>query len=299
MIIELKDIVYFVAGLAGGFGINHFFFKKQSKADERAERNLYVELDRHYEQALRNGVRDAEILEVIRRMQAEVAPLFDLVEIKAQMEQVMQSMESVNSEQKIPQDLVFRYKALGDRWSELASVQLELKVLDSKGQVDLDRFKIAHRSIFPDNYPWAGELRREHVYIADTLGTIARIVDLAEAETKISTIPPDRIDSNLQRLFNHWNEGVDRLQGREPQTKISEVAHFHHELEMIHPFLDGNGRIGRMILEEQLAFLFGSQITFRPERNDYYRALRALDMGSSELLVGLIETELKKFSVPL
>jgi fido (protein-threonine AMPylation protein) len=205
----------------------------------------------------------------------------------------------MRSTRKLPDELVLKYKALGNRWSELASSQLHLRILDQVGHVHIDRLKIAHRSIFPDSSPWAGKLRKEHVYIVDTHGTVARIVDLAEAETKMSTIAPERIDDNLQRLFGHWNQIVEKLCEREAVTKLDEVAHFHHEFELIHPFADGNGRIGRMLLEEQLAQLFGEQITFRPERQSYYLALRASDMGSINNLKQLIREELEKFNVAI
>ena len=65
MNVELKEVFFFVAGLIGGFLTNQFFFKKQTVLNEQSERNLYMELDRHYEQALRDGIRNAEILEII------------------------------------------------------------------------------------------------------------------------------------------------------------------------------------------------------------------------------------------
>lgn len=297
--LEVKDLVILVVGLTGGFLTNRYFFTKQTVASEDMETNLYALLDRNYDQALKNGVRNASILHLIQRSEGEVEPLSDLIEIKGQMEQVLLTLEELKGQSELPLDLVFKYKALGDRWSELASVQLELRVLNPQGKISFSRFKLAHKSIFPDNFPWAGELRKEHVQIVDTLGTVARIVDLAEMETNLSTIPPERIESNLRQLFEHWNVSAPKFLAQSSEIRISEVSHFHHELEMIHPFTDGNGRIGRMVLEEQLAFLFGSSIKFRPERTEYYRALRSLDMGNSEQLEVLIREALVQFNVAL
>ena len=157
---------------------------------------------------------------------------------------------------QLPLDEIFRYKALGDRWSELASIQLNLKILDQSGKIDIERLFAVHRSIFPDNFPWAGKYRNQHVYVVDNFGTTTRVVDAVHAESRTGTIAPDAIEDNLESLLQHWNTNISQTFQRESRFKIDEVANFHHEFELIHPFLDGNGRIGRMLLEEQLSFLF-------------------------------------------
>jgi len=292
---EIKDLVILIVGLAGGFAGNAFFFKKSLHLSTASEEDLNQTLSKTHEQILRNGIRDATILDTIKKMKIEVEPLSDLVEIKEKMDFIYASLPKKD----ISTDDILRFKALSDRWSDLASIQFNIKILNTEGKISLERLQIAHKSIFPENSPWAGELRKEHVYIIDTIGTVARIVDLAETESKTSTISPDRIPLNLENLFNHWNSNIKTLVSDSGQVKISEVAHFHHELEMIHPFTDGNGRIGRMLLEEQLAILFNKKIKFRPEREKYYKALRMLDLGSSEAFIEIIQAELEKFNVSL
>ncbi|MDR1725303.1 MAG: Fic family protein [Bacteroidales bacterium] len=53
---------------------------------------------------------------------------------------------------------------------------------------------------------------------------------------------------------------------------LDKIAHFHAELETIHPFNDGNGRIGRMIINQQLALLDLPPIIIqnKSKHTDYY-----------------------------
>jgi len=47
-----------------------------------------------------------------------------------------------------------------------------------------------------------------------------------------------------------------------------------------------------MILEEQLSFLFKVKVSFSPNKDDYYKALRMMDMGHNDFFKDLISKEL-------
>ena len=56
---------------------------------------------------------------------------------------------------------------------------------------------------------------------------------------------------------------------------LDKVARFHLDFETIHPFCDGNGRMGREIINMQLLALEFPRITIRnKEKATYYQALR-------------------------
>lgn len=280
-------------GLAGGWLTALHFERRQRKAAEPSEELICDRIEKTYHQTLRLGISQSNVVAAIRRYELRHEEIDDIVEIKARMEQLLCRMNSTTGD--LPQDEVIEYKSLGDRWSQIASERLGIQIVSADGRIELERLFAAHENLFPSDYLGAGVLRQRHAYILDTMGTVARIVDLSETASMMATIPPTAIRENLERLFEHWNSSLFQLELRPAAEKVREVSHFHHEFELIHPFSDGNGRIGRMVLVEHLAYLFGTKISFRPQRDAYYRAMRSMDLGSTDALCSLIEDELSKF----
>lgn len=88
------------------------------------------------------------------------------------------------------------------------------------------------------------------------------------------------------------------------QAAIPEMlAELHAALEQIHPFLDGNGRTGRLVVNLLLVRLgYPPAIIYKGDRDRYLRALRRADQGDcgqlGELLARAILDNLYKFIVP-
>ncbi|AHG80839.1 Filamentation induced by cAMP protein Fic [Bibersteinia trehalosi USDA-ARS-USMARC-188] len=75
-----------------------------------------------------------------------------------------------------------------------------------------------------------GEFKKEQNYIADTLSRKILFVPIS----------PEKLESGLDRLFDYIHQNTDPV--------LLKTAVTHLEFEALHPFQDGNGRIGRMLI---------------------------------------------------
>lgn len=82
---------------------------------------------------------------------------------------------------------------------------------------------------------------------------------------------PEQIQSLMERAIEHY---VNDHEGYVTDM----VARFHLEFERVHPFCDGNGRIGRMLMNYQLFRLGFPVIIIRDkEKSIYYQSFREYD----------------------
>jgi len=84
---------------------------------------------------------------------------------------------------------------------------------------------------------------------------------------------------------------------------IERIAAAHGELERIHPFLDGNGRAGRLVMNLLLVRVgFPPAIIYTRDRSRYLRALQRADTGEpgplGEMIARAVLDNLYRFVVP-
>ncbi|SHM50325.1 Fic/DOC family protein [Ruminococcus flavefaciens] len=108
------------------------------------------------------------------------------------------------------------------------SVKAE-KELDFK-DVDFEYYKGLHKLIFGDLYEWAGTVRTINI---SKKGTV--FCDHNELE-------------RLGRLRFERLRARDFFRDMEYDEFVSEVSELYHELNMLHPFREGNGRTLRLFV---------------------------------------------------
>ncbi|HEY0167698.1 MAG TPA: Fic family protein [Jatrophihabitans sp.] len=114
--------------------------------------------------------------------------------------------------------------------------------------------------------------------------------------------PPPFTD--IDALMRDWVNSVDDLRSPQEDEPFAErLARVHNAFECIHPFLDGNGRTGRLLLNLVLARLgYPPAIIFKNERTKYLTAMRKADNGHcgplGEHIARAVTSNLYRFVVP-
>ncbi len=108
---------------------------------------------------------------------------------------------------------------------------------------------------------------------------------------------------DVPALVGDWLVDAQQLPQDGPFTEPETLAKLHAEFEQIHPFLDGNGRTGRLVLNLLLVRLgYPPAIIYKGERARYLAALRRSDAGDygplGEFLARAVLDNLHKFVVP-
>lgn len=95
--------------------------------------------------------------------------------------------------------------------------------------------------------------------------------------------------------MNSFLKGINRYQ----KNPIASIAADHYEFESIHPFFDGNGRVGRILMMTQFLSLgYAPPVIRIDDQYAYYLALGKGDMGDFKNLVQMIaESSLRGYEL--
>lgn len=95
------------------------------------------------------------------------------------------------------------------------------------GKWDLSHFEKIHKFIFQDVYPFAGEIRRESI-----------------AKGNFQFAVPMFIEGESERIFGLLKQ-ENYLSGLNKPEMCERLAYYYSEINVLHPFREGNGRAER------------------------------------------------------
>lgn len=100
---------------------------------------------------------------------------------------------------------------------------------------------------------------------------------------------PENVEIDLQEL-------IDEINSYDGNDHYTVGLYFHATFENIHPFADGNGRVGRTLMNYYfMTHGIAPVIIYNDDKNDYYDALEAYDTkGTLEPLKIFVENQQQK-----
>jgi fido (protein-threonine AMPylation protein) len=176
------------------------------------------------------------------------------------------------------------------RFSSLNAQTRVCPFLDEKGRISIESLLDNHKALLEGVMVKAGELRANDVFIKcykmddNECGTT--LVSSKESITNL--MPSHEVHLTLSDIIKDWNKKVSKVKNYGVKDKVEFVSRFHLYFEMIHPFLDGNGRIGRNLIEEQLSYLFSQIVRFSPDIKQYHHSIELGIKGDESELRKLI-----------
>jgi len=139
----------------------------------------------------------------------------------------------------------------------LAQVYEYIKKIAPQQPLTIDMILLLHKMLLTNiRDEAAGRFRKEG--------------EMVQVGTHIG-LPPEFINKRIQEILIQYNSEINI-------PFVHRIAQLHAEFESIHPFIDGNGRIGR-VLNNYLLIREGFPpiIVRNKEKESYYSALRSFD----------------------
>lgn len=124
-------------------------------------------------------------------------------------------------------------KELDQAEAEISAVQISTLTIEDKPPLENFNWKLLcdiHHYVFGDIYEWAGNIRT---------------IELSKGSSSFARI--DRIVPSLEEIFEALAH-EDYLYGLNKDEFVERLAHYYSELNVVHPFREGNGRAIRTFL---------------------------------------------------
>lgn len=121
--------------------------------------------------------------------------------------------------------------------------------------------------------------------------------DGPEAAGNVVPLPAAEVEGALTALLDWWQGNHPTLRDAASDEIATSLADFHHRFFIIHPFIDGNGRLARLLLDQAARELLGKGIgrQFTRPPTEYYQTLAAANDGDlgplSRRILDMLEEE--------
>lgn len=229
---------------------------------------LEYEKSRIGKESLLNLIDEVEVAEAVYNSNAIEHSTLSLLET----EKILLDME-------VSRDLSLRevYEA-----KNLARVVSYIKEKSRTADLDQDLILLLHQMLIGGiNDEFAGRFRAEGEYV--------RVGSYIAAA-------PEKILSLMHELFSEYHTSLN-------DYFISKIAKFHLKFESIHPFCDGNGRIGRVLINYQLIKLGFPSIIIRDKEQALYHSAfqefhnkKSLNIMEKIIYLALVESLHKRLA---
>ena len=171
----------------------------------------------------------------------------------------------------------------------LMLVKLQTKPLPSPKELfSVNYFIDLHRQVFEHIYPFAGKIRSENITKGNT-----------------PFCRPEFIYKYLNMLFDKIFDDIKKIKSKE--DIIVFLSYYYSELNVVHPFREGNGRIMREYLRQVVLFinknlgfdyeLDFSNVTLEDKNNLMNGSIMSAMNGNLELLNKFFNNMLKEKEV--
>jgi cell filamentation protein len=148
---------------------------------------------------------------------------------------------------------------------------LELTQSPVEGSFDLAHLCKIHQYLFQDVYEWAGEVRTVDIIRGDSRFCNVRHI-LSYSNTVFSGLAAEKYLVNL-----------------EPEVFANRLAHYLSEINAIHPFREGNGRVQRLFIS-QLAENAGYSLDYSAlDQAELYPVMQESFLGCPSQLKAAVE----------
>jgi Fic family protein len=191
------------------------------------------------------------------RIEGTQATLKEVLEFEANPQKETKKYEEI-------QEVINYRKALTVATSEMEKLSFSTRVIKKAHEILLQGVRGENKD--------RGNFRQGQVFIGKSGVNIEQAIYVPPSAEKIADLM-----SNLEKYIH-----------TEEKDLLAQLAIVHAQFEMIHPFMDGNGRVGRMIMP---LFLYFKKAIFYPSfylseyleshRDEYYKALLDISQNNN------------------